>query len=196
MNQAILDGSYIATISGVVTVFNYDGTTGEYLNSCEEFLSEGVGLPANACIDAPPKCKAGYIARRVGDTWETVADHRGKTLYSTETGQLLTISELGGLPVNSTILAPNTPYDKWNDKEWVTDKTAQHDADITAATHQRTELIAVANAAIMLLADAVDLDMATEAEVVLLNNWRRYRVQLNRVEMNAAPDIIWPELPV
>lgn len=195
MNQAILDNNYIATTSGVVTVFNYDGVTGEYLDSCEEYLSEGIGLPANACIDAPPKTKVGYIACRVSDMWEVVEDHRGKTLYSTETAQTITISELGELPVNSTTLAPTTPYDKWSGKKWVTDKAAQHAADIVTATHQRAKLIATANAAITPLADAVDLGMATEAETALLNNWRRYRVQLNRIEIDTAPDIVWPELP-
>ncbi|WON76299.1 tail fiber assembly protein [Serratia sp. UGAL515B_01] len=195
MNMAILDKNNIATTSGVLTVFNYDGKTGEYLDSCEEYLSEGVGLPANSCIEAPPKTSTGYIARRVGDVWDVVEDHRGKTLYSTETGQSVTISELGALPVNSTELVPNTPYDKWDGKEWVTDEIAQHDADIATATQQRAELLVLANAAITPLTDAVDLGMAAEEETVLLNNWRRYRVQLNRIEMDAAPNINWPEMP-
>jgi hypothetical protein len=195
MNQAILDNNYTAITSGLVTVFNYDGTTGEYLNCCDEFLSEGVGLPANACIDAPPKTKSGYIVCRVDDIWEIVEDHRGKKLYNTENGQPVTINELGALPLNTTALFPNTPFDQWDGKKWVTDKTAQHAADIVTATHQRAELNAAANAVITPLTDAVDLGMATEAEVALLSHWRRYRVQLSRIDLDAAPDINWPELP-
>lgn len=196
MNQAILDSNDIATVSGVIIIFNYDGITGEYLDSCEEYLSEGIGLPANACIEPPPKTKAGYMACRIGDVWEIVADHRGKSVYNTETGQSMTIGVLGDLPINTTTLTPNTPFDKWNGREWITDKAAQHAADIITANHQRAELLAAANVAITPLTDAVDLGMATEAELVLLNNWRRYRVQLNRIALDTAPEIVWPELPV
>lgn len=195
MNQAILDNNYTAVTSGLVTVFNYDGKTGEYLNYSEEFLSEGVGLPANACTDAPPKTKSGYIARRVDDMWEVIEDHRGKKLYNTENGQPVTINELGALPLNTTALAPTTPFDQWDGKEWGTDQAAQHAADIVTATHQRAELNAAANAVITPLTDAVDLGMATEAEAELLSHWRRYRVQLSRIDLDAAPDINWPELP-
>lgn len=195
MTQAILDHHFISATAGVLTVFNFDGTTGEYLDANEEFLAQGVGLPANACLDAPPKITTGYIAQRTGDVWAVVADHRGKTLYNTDTGEPIVISALGELPANSTALAPTTPFDRWNGTQWVTDKTARHSADIAAATAQRTALLAVANATITPLADAVDLNMASDAETLLLNDWRRYRVLLNRVAVNTAPDIVWPEAP-
>ncbi|HAY2484332.1 TPA: tail fiber assembly protein, partial [Escherichia coli] len=45
------------------------------------------------------------------------------------------------------------------------------------------------------LQDAVDLDMATEEEKLSLTHWKKYRVLLNRVQPENAPDIEWPELP-
>ncbi|MBG6243198.1 MAG: phage tail protein [Candidatus Symbiopectobacterium sp. Dall1.0] len=46
------------------------------------------------------------------------------------------------------------------------------------------------------LQDAVDLDMATEAEKTQLVAWKKYRVLLNRVDISTAPDIAWPEAPL
>ncbi|MDE9471055.1 tail fiber assembly protein, partial [Xenorhabdus bovienii] len=45
------------------------------------------------------------------------------------------------------------------------------------------------------LQDAVDLNIATDAEKSALTEWRRYRVLLNRVDCSTAPDITWPEQP-
>uniref|UniRef100_UPI001ABF6203 tail fiber assembly protein n=1 Tax=Xenorhabdus miraniensis TaxID=351674 RepID=UPI001ABF6203 len=49
--------------------------------------------------------------------------------------------------------------------------------------------------AIAPLQDAVDLDIATDAEQSALTAWRKYRVLLNRVDCSTAPDIQWPEQP-
>ncbi|HAH6919014.1 TPA: tail fiber assembly protein, partial [Escherichia coli] len=43
------------------------------------------------------------------------------------------------------------------------------------------------------LQDAVDLDMATEEEKLSLTKWKKYRVLLNRVQPENAPNIEWPE---
>ncbi|MBW1252158.1 hypothetical protein HA38_22855 [Pantoea allii] len=49
------------------------------------------------------------------------------------------------------------------------------------------------------MADAVLLPggrkIATESEKALLEQWRTYRVKLNRFETSAATDISWPEKP-
>ncbi|AHF77563.1 Bacteriophage tail fiber assembly protein [Sodalis praecaptivus] len=45
------------------------------------------------------------------------------------------------------------------------------------------------------LQDAIDLDIATETEKTALLAWKKYRVQLNRVDISTAPDIDWPEEP-
>lgn len=56
---------------------------------------------------------------------------------------------------------------------------------------------AIADAAIAPLQDAVDLEEATEAEVALLKEWKRFRVALNRLpEQEGYPTTIdWPALP-
>lgn len=53
----------------------------------------------------------------------------------------------------------------------------------------------IATDAIAPLQDAVDLGIATEAEAALLLAWKKYRVLLNRINPEDAPDINWPEVP-
>ncbi|MDR7285689.1 hypothetical protein J2X84_004539 [Pseudomonas corrugata] len=55
----------------------------------------------------------------------------------------------------------------------------------------------VADRAIAPLQDAVDIDEATAAEILLLKAWKKYRVALNRVPEQAGyPTVIgWPVDP-
>lgn len=55
--------------------------------------------------------------------------------------------------------------------------------------------VAYAGEIIATLQDAVDFDMATEEEKLSLTHWKKYRVLLNRVQPEDAPDIEWPEMP-
>ncbi|MBC8949620.1 tail assembly chaperone [Xenorhabdus sp. TS4] len=63
------------------------------------------------------------------------------------------------------------------------------------AEFQKQQLMFSAANSIAPLQDAVDLDMATDAEKLSLAEWRKYRVLLNRVDCSTAPDIQWPEQP-
>jgi hypothetical protein len=67
-------------------------------------------------------------------------------------------------------------------------------AGVTAEVAQRR---AVADQAIAPLQDAVDLDVATEAEADLMKSWKRYRVALSRLhEQEGYPtEIDWPAPP-
>jgi hypothetical protein len=37
--------------------------------------------------------------------------------------------------------------------------------------------------------------MATDEEKLLLNDWKKYRVLLSRIDAASAPDIDWPVQP-
>lgn len=69
------------------------------------------------------------------------------------------------------------------------------DAQILAAnTATRGKLLAAAALAIAPLQDASDLQIATDAEIALLTQWKQYRVDVSRVDLTAsAPD--WPATP-
>lgn len=45
------------------------------------------------------------------------------------------------------------------------------------------------------LQDAVDIGKATQDEIARLNEWKEYRVILNRIDTTKAPDIDWPQKP-
>ncbi|MGX4748133.1 tail fiber assembly protein [Morganella morganii] len=67
---------------------------------------------------------------------------------------------------------------------------ARADAEI-----QKQVLMSEVSDVIAPLQDAVDLGMVTPEEKTALNEWKKYRVMLSRVDTSTAPDIIWPEKP-
>ena len=58
----------------------------------------------------------------------------------------------------------------------------------------KDELLAQAAVKIAPLQDAVDLGIETEEEGQLLKAWKTYRVEVNRVDVQ-ADDLAWPPLP-
>ncbi|WP_312773361.1 tail fiber assembly protein [Atlantibacter hermannii] len=66
---------------------------------------------------------------------------------------------------------------------------------VAAAEQEKQYKLTVANNQIAPLQDAVDLDMATEQEEADLLAWKKYRIQVNRVNTDTAPDINWPAKP-
>lgn len=66
---------------------------------------------------------------------------------------------------------------------------------IAEAEQQKQMLLSEATEAIAPLQDAVDLAIATDEEVALLKEWKKYRVLLNRIDTSTAPDIDWPKKP-
>ncbi|MER5005930.1 tail fiber assembly protein [Atlantibacter hermannii] len=66
---------------------------------------------------------------------------------------------------------------------------------VAAAEQEKQYRLTVANNQIAPLQDAVDLDMATEQEEADLLAWKKYRIQVNRVNTDTAPDINWPVKP-
>ncbi|MCW7549354.1 tail fiber assembly protein [Photorhabdus sp. APURE] len=67
---------------------------------------------------------------------------------------------------------------------------------IAIAEAQRAQFIYLANEKITPLADAVELDIATNEETLLLKEWKKYRVMLNRVDTSTAPEVDWPISPL
>lgn len=85
---------------------------------------------------------------------------------------------------------------KWDGRKWVHDTESEKMAQITQATQQKESLLAMAASKMAPLQDAVDLDIATEAEAALLLAWKKYRVLVNRVDTNQTAVINWPDRPV
>ncbi|HDC4364748.1 TPA: tail fiber assembly protein [Enterobacter chengduensis] len=66
---------------------------------------------------------------------------------------------------------------------------------IAQAERKKASLLQQATNTIAPLQDAFDLGIATDEEKNQLTNWKKYRVQLMRVNTSKAPDITWVEAP-
>lgn len=66
---------------------------------------------------------------------------------------------------------------------------------VANAVVKKQQLMAETMAIIAPLEDAVEFGISTEKEAILLTEWKKYRVLLNRVDTSKAPDIEWPEKP-
>lgn len=170
--------------------------TGEYTGPFDVWVSAGTGLPAGAYLDAPPAKGAGKAIVRTAAGWALLADHRGETAYHKQTGVSSVIAELGELPATLTLLAPQSPFDAWDEPTdtWVKDAAAELRALTNQAKQQKTALLAEATIMIAPLQDAVDIGMATPSEEASLLDWKRYRVTLTRVDVAVHP-ISWPAPP-
>ncbi|WP_084022927.1 tail fiber assembly protein [Xenorhabdus hominickii] len=136
------------------------------------------------------------ICRTVDDKfWEYVPDYRGKMAYRTQTRQPVEITEIGDIAIGLTFLAPQTPFDNWDGKQWVTDVQKVQQLRVQDAEQQKRQFLWTAREKIDIWQDAVDLGIATGAEKSALTAWRKYRVELYRVDCTTAPDIAWPEVP-
>ncbi|MBJ9342260.1 tail fiber assembly protein [Citrobacter freundii] len=181
----------------IITIYNLSSSTNEFIGKGDGFIPANTGLPAYSTDIAPPKVTAGFVAvfDAHASKWSQTEDHRGTTVYDIETGQPVVIEKLGALPDNVVSVAPDGAYVKWDGKKWLHDAGAEKAFIQERAAQKKVELLAVAASAIAPLQDAVDLDMVTEGEATALNEWKKYRVMLNRVKPEDAPDITWPEQP-
>ncbi|MEC5342147.1 tail fiber assembly protein [Brenneria populi] len=197
IKTAELNENGLSKNAGWVTVYHVHPATREYLSASYEYLMAGVGLPADSYIDAPELPAAGQALCRSADgkSWEHVPDYRGQIVYDTETRQALTVTHIGKLSEGTTLLTPATEFDKWDGSQWITDTDAQQQALIQVAQQELSTRHTVANDRIQALNDAVELGIATEEETATLNEWKTYRVLLNRVDLATAPEIVWPEAP-
>ncbi|MBI0438537.1 tail fiber assembly protein [Dickeya dianthicola] len=183
--------------SGYIQVYHIDPQTREYIGSTQEYLMEGIGIPAHSFPDAPPQAQPQQAILRRSDAsgWDSVADYRGKTVYDKQTRQASVISQPGDLPDTLTLLAPASAYDVWQADGWVTDDKAQQAAQVSAAQQQMAGYLAQAEKRLAVLQYAVELEMATEQETQALKNWKTYMVQLSRLDVSSAPAIDWPTMP-
>ncbi|UXY12110.1 tail fiber assembly protein [Kosakonia sp. ML.JS2a] len=197
MSQATLNQNLIATAAGEITVYNFSGDTREYLSTSVEYLAVGVGIPGNSTVEAPLAAKNGFAVCCAADarSWLYVADHRGETVYDLESGVETSVTTLGDYPANVTTLAPATPYDKWNGSTWVTDSTAQHDAQIASAEQKKTQLLNAAKNTISLWQTALQLGRLSEANKARLIAWMDYIDAVQAIDSAQAPDINWPAQP-
>jgi len=195
MAKVTLDKNGLAKSAGTLTVYNFDAVSGEFTGSSNEFLAQGVGLPANACITAPPDAEAGRVMLYRDESWLAVADHRGETVYSVADGAAVLINAPGDYPADTTPLKPATAWDKWDGEKWVTDTDAQQAEAMNDAGKKKSALISEANVNTQAWQTQLLLGIITEEDKVTLTKWMKYIQAVQAVNISAAPEISWPMKP-
>jgi len=170
--------------------------TNEYNGQMDVWVSAGTSLPACAFLDEPPPQQPGKAIVRHNDSWMQVEDHRGQTAYDKQSRQPVSIAVLGELPAHLTMQQPSSQCDAWDEAQgaWVKDADAEQAMRQQQAETQRNAMMAEANQKIAVLADAVELGMATETEQAVYTAWRQYRVLLTRLDLTQSP-VPWPPTP-
>lgn len=194
MSEVIFENG-IAAASGWVMAYSADPLTGEFAGAAQEYVTQGVGLPAFSTLDAPPDAPAGQVACLTLDGWELVADLRGQTAYSKQTRRAVLITSIGPLSDALTLIAPTTDYDVWQDAAWVTDAVAQKAAQVEDAETLRSSKIQEVNRITQLWQTQLALGMISAANKAKLIKWMTYADQLQAVDVTLAPYVTWPEKP-
>ena len=192
--SAVLDNNGLTISAGWAVVYNVDAK-GEFLQATYQYLPTGVGLPANAYLDAPKSVKDNQAIIHNGQQWTYPKDLRGTIIYSTETGAETTMQEVGEIPDGFTTSKPTSEFDSWDGKKWQLDVNKQHQYEVNQASAKKNQFIADATAQISYLQDAVESEIASEQETQLLAEWKKYRVLVNRIDVQQAPNFDWPKQP-
>ncbi|MFP1920682.1 tail fiber assembly protein [Lonsdalea quercina] len=197
MSTAELNHDLIAVVAGDITVYHFDELTGEYHFPTTQYLPVGVGLPAHSCIDVPPASKEGYAICRNAErsAWEYISDHRGETVYNTQTRQPVTLTTLGAYPENTTPLAPATEYDVWDGTNWVLDVAAKHEGEIAEAEQRRQTLLTEADSMTSDWRIELMLGDISDSDKTKLSAWMAYKSAVKAVDVSTAPDVSWPAQP-
>ena len=192
--SAVLDNSGLTISAGWVVVYNVDAK-GEFLQATYQYLPIGVGLPANAYLEAPQSVKDNQAIIHNGQQWTYPKDLRGTKIYSIETGGETILQEVGEIPDGFTELKPTSEFDSWDGEKWQFDKNKQHQYEVNQASIKKNQLLEKAASQLSYLQDAVDSQIASEQETQLLVEWKKYRVLVNRIDIELAPNIEWPNQP-
>ncbi|KQZ80636.1 tail fiber assembly protein [Pseudomonas sp. Root562] len=125
-----------------------------------------------------------------------LADHRGP-VYSTATGEAEQFDELGELPEGLTLDPPPSPFHVWVSGAWALDSAAQTQAKAIEVLAERDSRLRTAAIRIAPLQDAQELGEATAEEAAALLKWKRYRIDLNRIEQQVGypQSVAWPSPP-
>ncbi|HBB0171475.1 TPA: tail fiber assembly protein [Escherichia coli] len=187
----------MSDIDQTVTVYKLHPETNEFIGSDNAFIPAHTGLPANCTTIKPPLTKDGFVAifNTEKQKWIAIKDHRGEIVFDTKDARRFVITAPGDYPAGTTTLEPENAWQKWNGSKWEDDAESMRVALTREAELEKIRLLKQAHTAIATLQDAVVLGMASQEETLLLTAWKKYRVLLNRIQAEDAPEIVWPEVP-
>ena len=96
------------------------------------YARDGSYIIPGGCIDTnPPELTEGHAARWNGEGWDFLADHRGKIAYRKTDGTAVTISQVGSLSDDLTMIAPPSEYCEWDGEKWIENQAKKAEAEGT-----------------------------------------------------------------
>lgn len=199
IQNAQFDENGLAVIPGWAKIYRAHPYTREYIGAAMDNVPYGGSVVGDAYLDEPeiPTVPNMAIVRAPdGQSWLHVPDYRGSVAYDKETKQQTEITELGQLPDNLTLDAPKTPFDKWNGKKWVTDKSEQQAYEVAVAESQKQSLLTEAEQEIAMLERKIRLNMATDEDKAKLNEWEIFSVKVADTDTSAGAVTEWPLKPI
>ncbi len=184
-------------------IYQASPVTGEYVGRSTADpspLEPGVWLiPSMATMQEPPQTEEGFVAvlsTGAGDDWAVIEDDRG-LVYDTGTGRESLWEHLGPLPESLTKHPRPGRFHVWAGAEWQLDVTAEQAALKSEVLNECDMRLSETATRIAPLQYAVDLDMATEADLANLESWKRYSVSLSRINQQPGfpQSVDWPAVP-
>ncbi|PPE50863.1 tail fiber assembly protein [Escherichia coli] len=180
-----------------LTIYNLSSDTNELIGMGDCFVPANTGLPAHCTNIKPPKAKVGFalVFDEVSSSWVHMEDHRGETVYDTDSMDSIFISSLGALPEHTTPATPPGEHYKWNGSSWVRDPEAERAASIDEANQQKELLLLAAKETISLWQSELALGIIGNDDKKRLIEWIAYIKLLKEVDISMYPNIRWPEPP-
>lgn len=181
-----------------IKVYGYMPDTLVYIGSADAMVD---AMPANCTTVAPDAAPpAGYILTfdLQEQVWQETEDHRGETVYSTDTAQSVYITAIGPYPDGTTTIAPAVPFPVWNGDEWVTDTTVQANSNVRRNVAAYRELMQSVNLSLCPLNAAVAQNQTlTTDQQDTLSALRLFAVELAQFIQTAdltQSDLVFPEI--
>ncbi|WP_392551245.1 tail fiber assembly protein [Orbus wheelerorum] len=195
--EAIFNDKGFSQNAGYVTLYNFDNVTYEFIATTIRQLPAGISIPADSCLDAPNYIDENTaIVRDVkNNQWIYPPDHRGKQIYNIHDGSPKTVDFIGELPDTYTDKVPGSAFDSWNGKEWIEDKEKALKNRIDLAKQEQESRLSEADSYIYDLNEAIELELATDAQKELHKSWRQYRFVVKQININQPDSINWPAKP-
>lgn len=132
-------------MTAIPTLYHYDPVTGALLSSGRARKDPKSGkplIPKHATKEEPPTAGEAEVVIREEGGWSVEEDHRGETLYSTDTGESVTIEEIGPLPDGLTETARPSAHHHWDESAgaWTLDLEAYRNSRLAALADYRWQV--------------------------------------------------------